>query len=167
MSIAKSISEEQKALIQSWADEGLGLPEVQRRLADEMEIKVTYMETRFLIDDLGIKLPEVEKPEPPEEPEEPEAAADSEDTAEAALADDEKKEPADSGSVSVTISELVRPGAMVSGTVTFAGGEAADWWMDQMGRLGMDARNREFRPSESDLMAFQKELQEVARKKGL
>jgi len=170
---AKSISEEQKAQIQTWADEGAGLPGIQKRLDSEFEFKVTYMETRFLIDDLGIIMPEEEKPEPKEEDES--ETAPPETPAEAEFGDapapsedllDEAGSEAPS-SVTVTISELQRPGTMVNGSVTFAGGEVADWYLDQFGRLGLDPKNPEFQPSESEMMAFQKELQKVAQKKGL
>ena len=170
MSVAKSLSEEQVAQIQSWADEGARLSDIQRRLAEEMEIRVTYMEMRFLIDDLKIRMPEDEKPEKPEEPESPPESGENGKATAGDSADDTvetgESEPAKGGKVSVTISELQRPGAMVSGSVTFAGGETADWWMDPMGRLGMDPRNPEFRPSESEMMEFQTELHAVAKKKG-
>ena len=55
----------------------------------------------------------------------------------------------------------------MSGRVTFDGGEAAAWWLDQMGRLGMDTDNTGFKPSESQLMQFQRELQRAAQEKGL
>ena len=172
---AKSISEEQKAQIQTWADEGAGLPGIQKRLDSEFKIKATYMDTRFLIDDLGIAMPEDEKPEEAEEAEEeseaavPETPTDADSSEEPVPSGDLLDEPGSEGpgSVTVTISELQRPGMMVNGSVTFAGGEVAEWYLDQFGRLGLDPRNPEFRPSEPEMMAFQKELQKVAQKKGL
>ncbi len=158
------MSEEQVAQIQGWADEGASLSEIQRRLNSEMGIKVTYMEVRFLVDDLGIQL-KPDEPETPEaEEEDDEPTADSE-TDEDVL--DAEPELVDGGGkVTVTISELQRPGAIVSGRVTFADGKSADWWMDQMGRLGMNPDDPAHRPSESDMMGFQQELQRVAREKG-
>lgn len=158
MSVAKSLTKEQVAQIQNWADEGDQLPEIQRKLSSEMQVKVTYMEVRFLLGDLGIEL---KSPEP--EPEEKDEDSDGpEEPGEAAVADEGES----SSGVKVTISELVRPGMAVSGRVTFANGKAGDWWVDQMGRLGMSTEDKEFRPSETDMIDFQKELQRVARKKG-
>ena len=162
MSVAKSLSEEQIAQIQGWADEGAGLPEIQRRLNSDLGIKVTYMELRFLMDDIGVVLKPVEVLKEEEEPEEPETP----ESVEGETADDEAA-PGGEGKVTVTISELVRPGAMVSGRVIFANGQGANWWMDQMGRLGMDADDPSQRPTEEDLKGFQQELQRVAREKGM
>lgn len=157
MSVAKSLTEDQVGQIRSWAEEGAQLPEIQRRLVSDLGVKITYMEVRFLLDDLAIEL---KSPDPEPEPEEP--AAEAEPQADDEEADDE---PAPGG-VRVTFSELVRPGTAVSGRVTFANGKTADWWVDQMGRLGMNPDDKEFRPSETEMVDFQRELQRVARKRG-
>ncbi len=164
------MNEAQVAQIQGWADDGASLSELQRRLDSEFGVKVTYMELRFLVDDLGIVL----KPEtPPQEeteagePESPEADAPDAGASDEGGDGEPGTEPPAEGNVTVTISELVRPGAMVSGRVTFANGKGADWWMDQMGRLGMNGDDPLYRPTEADMMGFQKELQRVAREKGM
>ena len=159
MSLAKSFSDEQKATVQSWADAGDSLSDIQKKLASEMEVKVTYMELRFLIDDLGVKMKE-------DEPEE-EAA----DEPELVDADDseflgEEDELPTGDSVKVAISALQRPGALISGTATFAGGEEAEWWLDQMGQLGMSCKNKDFRPNQEQMMAFQQELQKAVQQQG-
>ncbi len=167
MSVAKSLSEEQVTRIREWVEEGAGLSEVQRRLDADLGVKVTYMEVRFLLGDLEIDLKPEEKPKPEPEPEEPkQESVESGDQsvhadAEAGVADE------GGGKVTVTISEVQRPDALVSGRVTFASGKTADWWMDQMGQLGMNATDPGFRPSEDDMRGFQQELQKVAQKKGI
>ena len=161
MSLAKSLSEEQISKIQSWADRGDGLSEIQKNLAEDMEIKVTYLELRFLLDDLGVKLKE-------DEPEPESSAADTDD------GDVDGAEPEEAGGekiptgdeVVVSLSALQRPGAILSGTATFSGGEVADWWLDQLGQLGMNPKNESFRPNKAQTMAFQKELQRVVREQG-
>jgi hypothetical protein len=160
MSAAKSLTKEQVDQIQGWADEGAGLSEIQSRMDSEMGIKVTYMEVRFLLDDVGVTLRPVEKPEPKKEEETP-----VETSAEPELIAD-PSEPQGSGGVTVTISEVQRPGAMASGRVTFANGQKAEWYLDQFGRLGMEPENPEYRPTEEELKDFQKELQNVAKQKG-
>ena len=181
MSIAKSLSEEQITKIQSWADEGDGLSEIQNRLISEMEISITYMEMRFLIDDIGVHLksdPEPEKEEPEEEEEElgqvePEvvdAVFDEEgsELPEAIPAEDaQEQEEALPTEVSVTVDKVQRPGAMISGTVSFGGGNDAEWSLDQRGQLGMNPKNEGFRPTESQVMAFQQELQRVVEESGM
>jgi hypothetical protein len=46
--------------------------------------------------------------------------------------------------------------------VTFSDGETAEWMLDQTGRLGLNPTKPGYRPSEADVMSFQRELQRVA-----
>ena len=43
--------------------------------------------------------------------------------------------PAGTGSVTVELDRIVRPGFMVSGNATFSDGVSGKWALDQMGRL--------------------------------
>lgn len=165
MSTAKSLSEEQIATIRSWAEDGADLSDIQKRLGEELEVRVTYLETRFLLEDLKIELLPEPEPEEPEEDEAPEAEGD-------AGVDAESEGTGGEGgdgqvSVSVSIDKVQRPGAIVSGRVTFSGGQGASWWLDQMGRLGMDSDNPDYKPSEDELMSFQRELQAAIQSSGL
>ncbi|MFN0067414.1 MAG: hypothetical protein ACKVYV_07225, partial [Limisphaerales bacterium] len=45
----------QEATVQQWIQDGLKVAEIQTRLADELGVKLTYMEARFLLDDLKLK----------------------------------------------------------------------------------------------------------------
>ena len=74
--------------------------------------------------------------------------------------------PEDLPNVTVTLSDLARPGTMAGGQATFDNGETAEWYMDELGRLGMNPTNPEFQPSEAQIMAFQVELQKLARARG-
>ena len=62
LSIARSsgavkLTDEQKQTIADWADEDeINLGVVQKRLKSELGIAVTYLETRFLLEDHGIEL---------------------------------------------------------------------------------------------------------------
>ena len=58
------------------------------------------------------------------------------------------------------------PGAVVSGSVTFSDGKSAKWFLDQMGQLGFDPDEPGYRPSETDAMAFQRELQNALQQGG-
>ena len=55
---------------------------------------------------------------------------------------------------------------MVSGKVNFSDGKSADWYLDQMGRLGLVPKEQGYKPSEEDLMDFQTELQSELAKLG-
>lgn len=162
MSSPKSLSPEQISQIQAWADEGDGFPEIQKKLRDEFEVRITYLETRFLLEDLKIEL----KPAPVPEPE-PEVVAEEVPAGEEGI--DGETLPEDDGTRTATVSidSVLRAGAIISGKVDFGGGNIASWWLDQMGRLGMDPMENGFRPSESQVIAFQDELRAVVQKSGL
>lgn len=161
MSTAKSLTDEQISTIRQWADDGAELSDIQKRLSEDFEIKFTYLETRFLLEDLKIELKpkEVPEPEKEEEPEVEDAPAE---------APAEGEDPVVIGSeVAVTIDTVLRPGALISGQASFAGGDRAAWWLDQEGRLGMDPADAEFRPSEDQMRAFQIELQRTIQESGM
>jgi hypothetical protein len=115
-------------------------------MKEEFGISITYMDTRFLILDLGIELIE----EPKEEPKAEEKAA-----------------PIPTGTVTVTMDALTLPGALVSGKVTFSDGETAIWMLDQTGRPGLDPDTPGYRPAQEDIMEFQKQLRALIEKSGL
>jgi hypothetical protein len=145
-----SLTDDQKAAISKWIGEGATLSDIQKRLKEEFQISLTYLETRLLADDLKLALKEPERPvEPPPLP-----------TA-------EKTPPPGPAKVSVTIDQITRPGAMVSGRTTFSDGQTAEWYLDQAGRLGLNPSTPGYRPSQQDVMDFQIELEKLARNQGL
>ena len=86
---ASSLTDDQKTQIKNWAAAGDQLNDIQQKMESEFGISVTYMDTRFLVIDLGIELVKEEAPEPPKE-----------------------KEPAPLeplGYVDATVDEIVRP----------------------------------------------------------
>ncbi|GAT31963.1 hypothetical protein TSACC_2360 [Terrimicrobium sacchariphilum] len=147
-----TLSDEQKSAISQWIEGGASLSEIQKRLKEEFQISLTYLETRLLADDLKLAFkepepePAVDQPLPPPEPEVPAEAP---------------------GKVTVTIDQITRPGSIISGRVTFSDGEKAEWYLDQMGRLGLNANTPGYRPSQDDVMSFQMELEKAARGSGL
>lgn len=167
MSTAKSLSDEQVSQIRTWAEDGLQLPDIQKRLADELDVRVTYLETRFLLDDLGIELMAEEKEEPAEESAEDSPGPGEADAGDAAEGGESGGAEPEGDGASVTIDQVQRPGAIVSGRVSFAGGQSAAWWLDQMGRLGMDPSDPDFQPSEAQMLSFQQELQVAIQQSGL
>ena len=76
------------------------------------------------------------------------------------------EEPAAGGGVSVSVDHLARPGAVVSGKVTFSDGQSADWYLDQTGRLGLVAKTPGYRPPAADVPQFQAALDAELRKMG-
>jgi hypothetical protein len=160
-----NLDEAQRQQVAKWIEEGLKLSEIQNKLASEFGVRMTYMEVRFLIDDLKLK---PKDKEPPPAPVLPKAAGAGAETAAAGkqptpLPNDEADfadEPLPgSANVSVSVDQVTRPGALVSGKVSFSDGQSADWYLDQTGRLGVVAKQQGYKPSQADIMAFQTELQ--------
>lgn len=161
------LTDEQKEIISRWADEDeISMGEVQKRLKNELGIGVTYLETRFLLEDHGIELKQAAPP--PEEEANADTDTDADDLKEVEAVlegnDDDSDawggdQPLPGGNVTVTLDTVAQPQAMVSGKVIFGDGETAQWSVDQMGRLGLDPATPGYRPSEADIVAFQNELQ--------
>ena len=161
-----NLDDSQRQTVGKWVEEGLKLSEIQSKLASEFGIRVTYMELRFLLDDLKLKPKDKEPPAAPTLASKPPAPGGPAAKQPQPTAEDElEEEPAGAGGgVSVNVDQVTRPGALVSGKVTFSDGQTADWYLDQMGRLGVVAKQQGYKPSQADLMAFQAELQnELAR----
>ena len=150
-----NFSEEQRQQITRWVEEGVSPGDVQKRIKEEMGVSLTYLDLRLLLDDLKA----VPKQEP--EPEEPAAEEKSPDPSE-----DDFGGGA-SGSVRVTVDQITRPSALVSGKVTFSDGQRAEWYVDTMGRPALHPETPGYRPSQEDIMSFQMELQRAISRSGL
>lgn len=162
-----NLDEAQKKTVTAWIEQGLKLSEIQIKLASEFGVTMTYMEARFLMDDLKVKpkdpvlaAPVLVGSNPPaSQGQAPPPAGPMEDPAGLA-----GKPAAAPGGISLTVDQVTRAGSLVSGTVTFSDGNGAVWYLDQLGRLGMVPKTQGYRPSQEDLQAFQLELQnELAR----
>jgi hypothetical protein len=143
---AKQLSGEQVTAIQSWAAGGAQLPDIQLRMKEDFGFSLTYMDTRFLVLDLGIEII-VEKMEEP--------------------AAEIKQAPIPTGAVSVTMDAIAVPGAIVSGKVVFSDGEAGVWMLDQTGRPALDPDTPNYSPNREDVMEFQKQLRSLIESSGL
>ena len=155
------LDEAQKQKVSGWIEEGLKLSEIQDKLNSEFGFRMTYMEVRFLIDDLGVKL----KDKPVEAPAPPPAATPAAGTTPTGAAPLEE-DGLVGGGVSVTVDQVTRPGSLVSGKVKFSDGKSAEWYLDQMGRLGLAPKEQGYKPSQEDLLEFQTELQNELAKLG-
>lgn len=155
------LSDAQKAAVTKWIQEGRSLADVQRSLREDFEISITYMDVRFLVDDLDIAVVE-EEPGASEAPE-VEAGKDAiTEPAEAELVDE-----GDNGAVTVDVDAIPRPGSLVNGTVVFSDGVSLGWQLSAAGQLGLvPGDDPEYRPSPEDVQSFQSQLEEVLRKKG-
>ena len=143
---------EQLEMVRQWASLGVDLNGIQKNLAAECGVHMTYMDVRFLLLDHGIEIAtaaapvEEKKPEPAPEPE-------------------TTPQPAADGKLVVTLDELTLPGTLISGKVTFASGTRGGWQIDQLGRFAWNAL--EGQPTPEELQAFQMELTQILSRGGV
>ena len=161
------LTESQRAAVREWIAAGAGLSEVQKRLQEEFGIRMTFMDVRLMVLDIGATLQD--KPEPkPAKPAPAEAGADP-----AAGFGGDDEPPADAledaplgGAVSVDMDRVVQPGMLVSGSATFSDGQTARWGIDQMGRIAFQPAQEGYRPSDDDLREFQMQLRALLERQG-
>lgn len=177
---AKKLTNDQIATIQQWAADGDQLNDIQKKMESEMELKLTYMDVRFLMLDLEITIRDIAAEEaakqaeldalnPIEHPVDADMAEMMEELSgipeepldEAPPVTAQANPPATgASSVTVTVDAIAKPGLMATGRVTFSDGQAGDWYIDDRG-LGIDPDNDDCAPTKSDIEAFQKELQRL------
>jgi hypothetical protein len=159
-----TLTPEQKKSVSEWVAAGDNLYAVQKKLSDQFKISMTYMDVRFLVDDLNLQLKD------------PVPKADASDVSKGAPspAAPEKKGlvgespapdealPAASG-VTVSVDKVaLNPSAMASGTMTFPDGVTGKWIVDLQGRPGITEVSKPgYRPSAADAQAFMQELSQA------
>lgn len=161
------LNEEQKKVLASWLSEGISLSDIQKKLREELEVNLTFMELRFLIDDLDLQLKDKEEPAPDPSPGKtaPEAGSPE-------LLDDDEPVPfpgtdAPEGSVKISVDTIQRPGAVISGNVIFSDGNSASWQIDQFGQLGLIPAREGYKPGQQDITDFQIALRSELQKQGM
>jgi hypothetical protein len=155
--VSKELEQEIKLYMAERLSEGVSLSDIQKEVNSKYNVRYTYMDIRILASALDVdwkaRNPQAAAPAPAEE--EKDAAQDTAEPAESANAE---AAPAAAGNTVVEISKIARPGVALSGTVKFANGSTADWFLDQTGRLGLDNLVGD-NPTKEDVIAFQQELQ--------
>jgi hypothetical protein len=189
-----SLSPEQKQAVSAWVAAGDNLSAVQKKLSEQFKISMTYRDVRFLVDDLGLELknaaPKADTSDvtkaavtkPAAAPEARKVAPDQADAAgmegddalddlppEGELPPDEgipADQPAGASTLTLEVDRIMRPGTVVSGTVTFSDGVSGKWALDQYGRLMLDTGQKGYQPSAEDVKVFQRELQAQLQRQG-
>src|SRR4051812_37611325 len=59
-----TLDDTQRKKVAEWIAQGLKLSEIQNRLASELDVRMTYMDVRFLVDDLKLTPKDIEPPKP-------------------------------------------------------------------------------------------------------
>lgn len=198
-----SLTSEQKQAVSAWVAAGDNLSIVQKKLAEEFKISMTYRDVRFLVDDLGLELKnaapkadasDISKAQVPpagaaatpprNSPNEKKGLVDKlkekvglggDDETEELPAEDAYPEdegvpadapPAGASTLKLEVDRLMRPGTVVSGTVTFSDGVSGKWALDQYGRLMLETGQKGYQPSPADVQVFQRELQIQLQRQG-
>ena len=145
------VTAEQLEMVRQWAAEGVDLNGIQKRLAADCGVHMTYMDVRFLLLDHGIEIATVAAPEKKaqETPASPEAPTPAEPAPVAGQG----------GKPVVTLDELTLPGTLISGKVQFASGTRGGWQIDQLGRFAWN--DLQGQPAPEELQAFQVELTQL------
>ncbi len=192
-----TLTPEQKQSVAAWVAAGDNLSVLQKKLAEQFKLSMTYMDVRFLVDDLGLELknaapkadasdvtkaaaqagapraPAAEKKGSIDKMKEKVglgAADEDADMSAPDFVDDAAGgppvPPAGPGGVVLDVDRIVRPGAVVSGTVTFSDGVSGKWALDQMGRLMLETPQKGYQPSPADVQSFQVQLQTQLQRHG-
>jgi len=180
-----TLSPEQKQAVAAWVAAGDNLSAIQKKLFQEFKVSLTYMDVRFLVDDLNLSLKDP-APKPSDDLSQASAAGAAARAPEKKGFLDKAKEklglggepdeeagddlaPPAGGGVSVTVDRAtLLPGAIASGTVTFSDGVTGKWMVDNYERPGFTEISQPgYRPSPADGQAFMQELNLALQKRGL
>ena len=163
-----SLTPEQSATVASWVAAGDNLSAIQKKLREHFSVALTYMDVRFLVDDLNLQLKDAPK------------KADANDVSKTQPApaagaaglpseDDLAEAPAAGGSVTLDVDSVtLHPGALASGKVTFSDGVTGKWIIDHQGRPGFTEISKPgYRPSPTDAQEFMRQLEAELQRRGL
>lgn len=142
---------------------GVSLSDIQKAANEKFGLKLTYMDIRIYASELENIDWDAHDPKAIEKAKAEAKKAEEEAKKAAEGAEGELPAGSGDGETVVEISKLVRPGAAISGSVKFASGVTAEWYLDQMGRLGLDAV-KGGEPTKEDIAAFQQALQKEVEK---
>jgi hypothetical protein len=150
-------NEERKPIVRDLLRQGRSLSEILDFLHREKQDTITYMELRLLLSEMpDAKLPEKEPPKP--------AAVTTDSTVVKTAPPGKGAEPA--SKLSIGVDQMPQPGSMLSGFVRFASGAKAHWFLDEMGRLGLEPELGSEKPTQQDMKEFTTELRKMLQQAG-
>ena len=180
------LDQSQKNAVRNWVSESKGISEIQKLLSAEFGVEMTYMDIRFLIDDIDAEIPDtpdvpevnadisqqpdstpaqmpmsdtVAEEQPQAYPQQGEACQPEQPLEDNTPIQEEQGLPA--GNVSVEVSPVQRPGTIMSGQVVFSDGGKAEWVLDNAGRIGLIPATEGYNPPQQDIPEFQYRLQQL------
>ncbi len=150
------LDENQKKLVAKWVNSGATLSEIQTQISENFKISMTYMDVRFLVDDLNLDLLD------PAVPEEKKSAVPEEKIAE----NPAPENAPNAGKISISVDPVQAPGVFLGGKVKFSDGVEGRWFLDSSGRLGLENFPENYRPPQQDAPEFQTLLRQELAKLG-
>lgn len=161
-------TEERKQVVRELLAKGQTLSQVQDYLHKEKNDPITYMELRLLLSEMpDTKLPEKELPRTVMADAAPAPRAGQKASPKGAGPAPVDKEPqAVGGKLSISIDQMPAPGAMLSGYTRLSSGAKAHWFLDEMGRLGVEPELGSGKPTPSDMEEFTTELRRMLQQAG-
>ncbi len=167
-----ALNDSQKKTVASWVQAGDSLGSIQNKIHEEFGVSMTFMDVRFLVDDLDLTL--VDKIQPKREEPKPDLVASPAGNATAAApvpspeaAINPVGNEAAAGSMQVSIDKIPHPSYALSGTVVFPDGEKAIWVIDPQGRFGMQPEKEGYKPSQEYIRQFQTALEAELQRNGM
>jgi len=137
-------NDERKVVVKELLAKGQTLSQIQDYLRNEKKDSITYMELRLLLSEMpDAKLPEKEILKTVIPP------------------DAKPATPAAGGKLSISMDQTPAPGSMLSGYARFASGAKAHWFLDEMGRLGLEPELGSSKATQADMQEFSTELRKM------
>jgi hypothetical protein len=163
--LAHMTNEERKPIVAQLLQEGRSLSEIQDYLRKEKGDSITYMELRLLLSEMpDVTLPEKE---PLKTVTPPASAATG--GGKSALKEGKagpERTAGGAGKLSISVDQVPAPGAMLSGYARFSSGAKAHWFLDEMGRLGIEPELGSAKPTQPDMQEFSTELRRMLQQAG-
>jgi hypothetical protein len=149
-------NDERKPIVAQLLKEGKSLSEIQDFLRKEKGDSITYMELRLLLSEMpDAKLPEKELLKTVAPPAAPASVKPG-------VADAQ----ASGGKLSISVDQMPAPGSMLSGYARFSSGAKGHWFLDEMGRLGLEPELGSSKPTQKDMQEFSTELRRMLQQTG-
>ncbi len=156
-------NDERKQLINELLAKGLTLSQIQDHLHKEKNDPITYMDLRLLLSEMpDAKLPEKETPKTVL----PAASTGAKAAPKDLVSPTTSAEPVAGGRLSIRIDQMPAPGSMLSGYARFSSGAKAHWFLDEMGRLGLEPELGTGKPTQADMQEFSTELRRMLQQAG-
>ena len=163
-SLSVMTNEERKEVVRELLGKGQTLSQILDYLHKEKNDAITYMDLRLLLSEMpDARLPEKEirKTVPP--PESLPSLGAPKDSGAAAAGGDTQ---IGGGKLSISVDQTPAPGTVLSGYARFASGAKAHWFLDEMGRLGLEPELGSGKATPKDMQEFSTELRRMLQQTG-